>query len=48
MTEAVARDPEVVKILAGGDVVVSGFETALKGLTGTRRLTRLELARAIS
>jgi adenylate cyclase len=44
ITEAVARDPEVVEILGGGDVVVSGFETALKGLTGTHHLTRLELA----
>jgi hypothetical protein len=40
---AVTRDPELAEILAGGEVVVSGFETALKGLTGTHRLTRLEL-----
>ena len=44
VTEAVARDPEVVKILGGGDLIVSSFETALKGLTGTHRLSRLELA----
>ena len=43
ITEAVAQDPEVVKILGGGEVLVSGFEAALKGLTGTHRLTRMEL-----
>jgi class 3 adenylate cyclase len=48
MTEAVARDPEVVKILGGEDVLVSGFETALKGLSGTHHLRRLELARRAS
>ena len=36
ITEAVAHDPEVVRILGGGAVVVSGFETTLKGLTGTQ------------
>ncbi|HXJ81529.1 MAG TPA: adenylate/guanylate cyclase domain-containing protein [Candidatus Methylomirabilis sp.] len=43
ITEAVARDPEVVGILGGREVRVSTFEAALKGLTGTHRLTRLEL-----
>src|SRR5262249_1624110 len=43
MTEAVARDPEVAKILGSGEVHISGFDAALKGLTGAHRLTRLEL-----
>jgi len=43
VTEAVARDPEVATIIGSGVVRASSFDAALKGLTGTHRLTRLDL-----
>jgi class 3 adenylate cyclase len=44
ITDSVARDPEVAGLLPSSGMVVSKFETQLKGLTGNFMLTRIEVA----
>lgn len=44
VTDAVARDPEVARLLPENGLVVSKFSTQLKGLTGDFLLTRIEVA----
>lgn len=46
VTDTVAQDPEVAALLPGDGLVVSRFETQLKGLTGDFVLTRIEIAGA--
>lgn len=44
ITDAVARDPEVARLLPENGLVVSKFSAQLKGLTGDFVLTRIEVA----